>query len=738
MVQVKVFSDHLPNGSEWAALEEKARLSFVIDNFAVLSDIKPGEYSLPINFPRKSVNDMIFDYFHQVDKEHRLKEYRAHVFFNGALIYAGTLNITDSSDEVYEGFLTLRAGSLTSFDLKLSEIDFGGTISIAGATYDDRLDTLAATYPLNYPDIEYCIPPIYSPQFFNFLNAQYLGWINCYDPSTGKPARNYIDNTTNLASNINAIVPMLYLQFIIEKALATDKLTLAGNFFEDDDLKKLFVYNSREIVKNYPDFKVIAEARGVPNIPDPHPLIFDTEIQDPGGYHDNALGEYTVQAEGTHYFIGYIDYDITNPNGDNNNLIFNIKESGITLAGDLFGSGNQASGNYIKPFWVEYYFAPADIGKKIKFEIDIQRFGTAAATFDLNTARITIENGSIAFLNQLPGGFNPADHVPDITFRELLEAFRDTFNISLKYDLLGHQLIIDKVEATFDQDVIDITEKTTGIHQISDELIKYKLLNYTFDESDSLSESKKDFPFTGILGSVTHKADLDSLVVGMDTDSGYIGAVGYVTSLNQFFQISAISGGNITWNFISHGWPDYVIDELNGDEEILPECSPLFMNQFPNPPAGGPENIIAPMIQQIGNSIQFNFLNGGNEFGLRLMFFWGMVNADDNATEYPLASSSNYDINGNRLGEYTLHWWGDDGLIEKFWKQWLEALQSGELYLVDLNYNLLDLVNFDINRVFRYRTRTFVMKSFQYEIGKTISPVNVEMIRIPAGVIHGK
>jgi hypothetical protein len=728
MVQIKIFSEKLPKGFAWATLDSNVRLSFVIDNFAALSDIKPGEYTLPINFPRHTFNDTIFDNYHHEAKDKREYTYKSHVFFKGSLVYSGTLFIMESTDESFEGYLTLRVGALTSFSMKLKDVDYGSPFTLSG-TYDDKNDQISSYSNDFYPTIPFCFPMIHHPDFFlGTANSRYLSYVNGWDPGTGKYYKNFVDGTDPVA-NINAIVPMLFLQFIVEKALAMDNLTLAGTFFDDPDLAKLWVYNNKEINGTEPKNDVHIELRsGTLAIPTPWALIHDNEISDPDNAHNTGTGVFTVLYEGHYQFVGMVDVNITNPNLDTNYLYLSIKKNGVVDKLITVLSGQLTTGNYVKAVWINTYYPVADIGKSITFEFTWTRFGTKVATFDINSTDINIVNSSYYLLNQLPNNIYLEQHVPDVTFGELMEAHRDTFNLSLSYDLLGHKIIIDSVDGIFDKTPIDITEKTDGTHYIQQDKIKYKHFNFEFDEGDLLSEIKKDQKFSdpNYVGAVNSFLGLD-IFLAADEAGGWDGKIAYVKNSNRFY-LSSDGGGFPIWSFLSYGFPDYVVDE-NGDEEIIPKLSPMMMESIIEP-FRATLGMLVPYIKQPGTSDHPQW-NIETEYGIRIMFFHGDQNGDDGLTTYPMASSGNRDFAGVQVSTYTLHWAGGDGLFKKFWLRWVNAFQNGDLFGMELNYNLLDIMGFDINNVFRYRTRTYIMKSTKYEMSKFISPMEVEMIQIP-------
>lgn len=97
-----------------------------------------------------------------------------------------------------------------------------------------------------------------------------------------------------------------------------------------------------------------------------------------------------------------------------------------------------------------------------------------------------------------------------------------------------------------------------------------------------------------------------------------------------------------------------------------------------------------------------------------IMFFRGMTTAPSGGDTYPLITPYNYAPNGSRVGNYSLVWDGEDGLINKFhkeFKSWTEkdkAVASSAVHM-----KAVDLHNLDITKKVLLNGRKFYLKSLR-------------------------
>lgn len=85
---------------------------------------------------------------------------------------------------------------------------------------------------------------------------------------------------------------------------------------------------------------------------------------------------------------------------------------------------------------------------------------------------------------------------------------------------------------------------------------------------------------------------------------------------------------------------------------------------------------------------------GENDCGFRLMFYHGW-HEDSDGNLYPLASSCNVNYNGDQLCEWDLKLNGSDGIVEKFQKAWLDAIDNNSKVISNVLPDAKNIAQFD-------------------------------------------
>lgn len=66
--------------------------------------------------------------------------------------------------------------------------------------------------------------------------------------------------------------------------------------------------------------------------------------------------------------------------------------------------------------------------------------------------------------------------------------------------------------------------------------------------------------------------------------------------------------------------------------------------------------------------------------------------------QYTYASSDEFDVDGTDAFNYSLHWDGDKGLFNTWWKDWAEILIGAQEIEADFNLTMLDIANLDFSK----------------------------------------
>jgi hypothetical protein len=98
--------------------------------------------------------------------------------------------------------------------------------------------------------------------------------------------------------------------------------------------------------------------------------------------------------------------------------------------------------------------------------------------------------------------------------------------------------------------------------------------------------------------------------------------------------------------------------------------------------------------------------------------------------EYPFASAHNYDAYGNRLGDLSLQWHGDDGLLNTFHLPFKQFIETDKKYMnAYFNLSSSQIKNIDLSKKYYVRAKNFFIEKLQVTIEfNKINPALVDLI----------
>lgn len=146
---------------------------------------------------------------------------------------------------------------------------------------------------------------------------------------------------------------------------------------------------------------------------------------------------------------------------------------------------------------------------------------------------------------------------------------------------------------------------------------------------------------------------------------------------------------------------------------------------------------LIPTTSEQGISEQFNLTP---RITKRLLFYRGLQPSDDGGVEvdYPLATHSATNYNGDSIGNYSLEWSGEKGLLATWWQRYIDLTTKGKPVekLISLTVkDLLEILTYKSIRKKIYHEQgemVGVIKSVQIKAGMNgLSEARVEFIQEP-------
>lgn len=325
--------------------------------------------------------------------------------------------------------------------------------------------------------------------------------------------------------------------------------------------------------------------------------------------------------------------------------------------------------------------------------------------------------------------FRYSDILPDTTIGEVINNLRYTFNTVVDYSSRhNHIRIIPIKNILSSRSYKDWTNKTVAGFTYTVSPITINISNSWPATEELASELLPDLSNVLINDPVLTKTALLALPLPPSEE------VRLVVKENIFYRFSLTTN---TWSEFAQQLYPY---NVGGDKDITTNCSTLFTNFNPWPALnfGGLYNaeILLPYTKA-----RSSYMPGENQPSpFRLLFYRGMRSCKVQLSAvspwtlglYPMASAHNYDINGIKIGNYSLAWNGNDGLYNVWYKTWLNMLEVSSPMKFKFTLSVSDILELDVLEKFRLENQLYQIDEIEFEINEnTVDSVIVLVTAYP-------
>ncbi len=385
--------------------------------------------------------------------------------------------------------------------------------------------------------------------------------------------------------------------------------------------------------------------------------------------------------------------------------------------GNLYNSGTQKyiyehSISLATPFpFVEYVLT------RILKDSDYELSGTAFNDEEIKNLVIynnyTLDNVSDVLPDTLIGDIIDFDnHVSTFQCGDFFKGLKNMFAWAVFFDSNASKCRIflikdilndpdyedwtDKAEPYNDSDVNDETE-TNGF-----------LFTFTFDSSDEYTSTR-----IKAIDSFTQKPAVirDSNLPTSGNEAGDIRLI----LLDNDWVIVNTQVGPQTWRFLSEFLLDHKI--ANGLNIITSQISPVFLKLHPFYEPGTIDlDTLIPIVKQPVTTVMGGLDNPG--FMPRITFWRGKFQ-DLSAKDYPLASYDVYDEDFNKIADYAIKWDGEFGLINTWWKEYIQWKINTRLITHMIRLSKTDLLNLKLWKKIRIDGIDYLIKSLKITFTET-------------------
>jgi hypothetical protein len=676
-------------------LEPDTKLRYELNSTIFDREAIPGSIIYPFDIPI-SKNQQVFNYAHFVEINSKVRIYDCVVSAGGFTLIKGKLLVSKINYMYYRCSVVDNAFSENFQKQKLNELSYSD-ITIGGTPHSATNVAFHAEQVVKgNVDADYTFPVIFAEYFYGDLdedtgeaefNPDWGGddgagavgkYINNYNASGGNFFYNSIHEDP-LCDNVYSMVPFPYLHALLEKLFNDENYQLTGDFMDDTELAKLIIGNNYPLDAKEKKYYVRVSMLSDQEVTSEEVVEFNDESSGDNEDDDNAFTtathKYEIQGIGYHQIKASFNYRNEGTEAQVRTS-WSLKRDGVEVDGDTITGVTGQSGTIIIDF--TEFIEIGEVGEEYWITVFFEEYDAVGSAWgtcngEVSNGELIISNNSQSDLNIFSNTLNIANHLPEITVSELVNAIRLCFGLAFYFDHSGKVTQIDFLkDLVAGNKYLDLTnnliEKTFELELKETETYRF-LLNYHLDVVDY---SNYEY-----LGAYDTYDDLPT--------PNAVNKVALVVNSNVIYIYKKNADTNeLEWTFLS----DNIYPLGSGDTDIDPDVTTLPMHIG--------NDLLTAQTKLTASSPAFE--TGINDFPFILLFDRGMQE-DDNGDDYPMAGLVAYDLAGTLIANYEFKFDGNLGLYAKFLSDWYDFLDDCETYRCMLDCNIKDMM--DIMELFR-------------------------------------
>lgn len=720
MIGIEINQQFLDLGDESIRLE-KVNSSFI-------SELFQGDFSFPFTVSNTENNLKLLGFSNIIEIVNRKIEIDCYLWLFNVPYTKSKIVVSAATKKTIRINLTGGIKAMKIADKSLKDLNYGPDY-ILGPNLSLMLNTVKAiSQETDYTQYGFTFVPHENPDFYGSNNSDFCGVINRQNSVTG----DFLFNNTFIG-NRYALVPWLYLFFILTKIFEDEGLTPSGDFWTDPEMQKLLVYNNYALDKPNEDDNcyVIANTTYAYNTTTRlklfkgPPTTFDLA----NGWSNSAF-EYTILQAGdivvdvvvfaevdlrnTFYFGQYIPH-------------FNLYIDGV-FTGEQLNFPSQGVGQFSRSISYQFTALVGDIGKKIYLNniVDPVYLPLTGLIFNVLPASYMLVTNSSEQLNIFDKKVTYKNHVKDISVSEFLSEFK-TIGVHIDFDYNNAS-----VKLNYDKNYInsntakDWTDKAINEFELNfEDKNKGFKVNYNFGSSDKQVEANfKKYLLSNFKGTFPTYKNIPYPTVQ--------GSIIAVENSNQLYITSPSgTGTGYVWTYFSDNYYSLILG--NGEKENFSKIAPMFMNFAENEGGTASQNkCLIPSSKQSGSSQMFGM--GESDYDLRFVFLRGINQSNSLVTPeggvYIYAGTSIYGINGDYVGNYDFNLNSEKGIIPQFVLKFLEALTNSELIEQEVRLNELDILNINVKDKIAIDGIYYIIKNVSIPISKQLKNCLAKLLKL--------
>jgi hypothetical protein len=200
------------------------------------SEVIPGSISYAFNIPQTPQNNILLQHANRLNIEKKLHRIDA-VVSVGSMVFMGDL-ILHKIDKQYRCNFVMNGFATASGNKRIKNFALSGTINMGANA------VAISTYSQSrYKSAGYCFPQVKAPDWYS-QNEWWDGYIN-HKGSTPSQFVNAV--LSGVTKNRFAVVPMVYLAWLIKKILTLEGYAVKGDFFDDNVINDAVLFCNKSM-----------------------------------------------------------------------------------------------------------------------------------------------------------------------------------------------------------------------------------------------------------------------------------------------------------------------------------------------------------------------------------------------------------------------------------------------------------------------------------------------------------
>jgi hypothetical protein len=711
------------NGELIDLSESSIRLEKV--NHLFVTEVYQGDYSFPFECPATEKNLRIFGFANLIDISNRIIDYEAYIRIYGIPQGKSKLKVSRGRKRGLTIVLSSGIKALKNSDKKIAELNLFPDYVLGNTQAAVMSKAKFISQQGNWSTYGFTFVPFKQTDFYNGTNPTFCGVVNRVDSTTGNISANSLTS-----GNAYTIVPWFFLFYILDKIFKAESLTPSGTFWDNDELKKILLYNNYALDGNPVDTntKVISTANQSFN------AAFQVVqfLKGPTGSFDNIGGwnnstfNYVIIKAGVFYIDIELQTEIVNLvsyMGPYFSPTFWLVYNGVDVASfSFYGPPGTIQ---TKNLSFTLNATVGDIGKQLHLRFHLPVGATpypSTVIKVLPNSFFAVTEDTLAPINLFDTRVVFKNHAPDITVSELLAEVKK-LGVSIDIDFQNGKIAMEMVDQIVNSEQIkDWSKYASNDYSLSFENKgKGVTIGYEFKDEEKSEIVIDPAKFKGEYFTFE---DLPN--------PSKQGNYAIVTLTNKVYQVVKVGSSSYnTWQEIGNNYAPYVYGA--GESVLKCRLAPMLMCVSTNESGSTDENTaLMPEYIGIGSSALFGL--GVNPYSLKIVFYRGINQMGPSVVQkggiYSLASSTIHGINKNVVGEYGFRLDNTTGIIRKLCERFYIAMTNAEEVERDLSLDAKEIISVKSTSKINIDFNVFLIKNLTTSITKNVARVKGVFLKL--------